>query len=672
MAGTGLLAAGAVLAAIAAALGVVSGDVPDSVASAATAALAGLLPALIAVALTLSRPQWGAAVTAGAGIISLGRLCADLAVLWQPASVARPELFYPLSGRAFPLRVNGIAALLPVADLLMVLGGVLAARALTRRLADRADDLDQPERPSNGALLGAGFLALALLGVGAAQNPYAGGYIVARNSLPGTDIGSLALPFVVVLIALAAVILSGTLPRALAVSLLGGMAATAVVPAVVALWVAASGAPVELTSGPVVLLIGGIALTLTGLTSATRWRRPADATGPDAAGHHAAGADGDAGDAGDAGGPSSDYLAPTPDATRWPLLAAAAAAAVAGVAALVGAAVPRLLADGARPAAAAADASGVGDVFGGVSAAAGAVLMLAAVATLSGLLPAAAAPGRCGRGALLVLWAVPALAVAAPLTVLSSLQTATAEADRAIAGSPDLAPELGGVVRWTAGPGLYLLGLAALFAVVAALLALLAQSASEQSASEQSASEQSASEQSAPEGESSGAATDRSDGAELTDLSKAGPAWQLPALVVVGVIATLALLAPPLYRIDGPAGSAGNSQGGLFDTGDGAVWAQWLLAAVCCVAIAVTAGALRAEAPPGRRMLAAGSLLGAAAATAVRQLVPATVPDAVAGAGSWCGWLLAGLLLAGAVLLVVAGRGESYPSRNRLRQRQNG
>lgn len=257
-----------------------------------------------------------------------------------------------------------------------------------------------------------------------------------------------------------------------------------------------------------------------------------------------------------------------------------------------------------------------------------------------------------------------------PLAVLSSLQTATAEADRAIGGAPELAPELGGVVRWSAGPGLYLAGLAALLTVIAAIFALLAQSAAEES------EDFGQGRATAPAADPTDAAdpTGRADPAdgELHDLSAAGPAWQLPALIVVGVVAALGLLVPSRHRTDGPAGFAGTDQGGLFDTADGSVWAQWLLAAAICVAIAVVAGALRSEAPAARRWVAAGSLLGAAAATTVRQLVPATVPDAAAGPGRWCGWLLVGLLLAGAAgLLAARGGGDSYPSRNRLRQRQS-
>ena len=69
-----------------------------------------LLPALLAVVLSAWKPGLGLAFTAGAGVVAIARLIADLPVLTAPNTVIRPELFYEVSARAQPFFWAKLAA----------------------------------------------------------------------------------------------------------------------------------------------------------------------------------------------------------------------------------------------------------------------------------------------------------------------------------------------------------------------------------------------------------------------------------------------------------------------------------------------------------------------------------------------------------------------------------
>ncbi|HEY5116174.1 MAG TPA: hypothetical protein VIJ00_11675, partial [Nakamurella sp.] len=126
----GLLLLAGVLVGLCPLIGVVTtadGSPTDAV---TIAAFTAVLPGLLAVALAVPRPVLALAATAGAGLIGLARIFADLALLTEIDGVTRPELFYETTDRARPFAATGGGWLLLAADLLMVVAGVLAAGRL--------------------------------------------------------------------------------------------------------------------------------------------------------------------------------------------------------------------------------------------------------------------------------------------------------------------------------------------------------------------------------------------------------------------------------------------------------------------------------------------------------------------------------------------------------------
>ena len=131
----GLLLFTGVLVGVSPVIGVVTTADGSPTGAVTIAAFTAVLPGLLAVALAVTRPMLGLAATAGAGLIGLARLFADLAVLTETDGVTRPELFYETTDRARPFAVTAGGWLLLVADVLMVVVGVLAAGRLARVLA---------------------------------------------------------------------------------------------------------------------------------------------------------------------------------------------------------------------------------------------------------------------------------------------------------------------------------------------------------------------------------------------------------------------------------------------------------------------------------------------------------------------------------------------------------
>ncbi|HET8589442.1 MAG TPA: hypothetical protein VFM01_07385, partial [Nakamurella sp.] len=152
-----------------------------------------LLPALVPAALAAVRPVAALAVAAGAGLMGLFRLLADLAVVTDPDSVARPDLFVETTDRALPFAASGGGYLLLAADAVTLAAGVFAALRLAPRLSFQQgpdpvtgdpvqgpealavyDRVDPPVR-RNYLMVAAGFLGVLLLAVGALGVPFQGG-----------------------------------------------------------------------------------------------------------------------------------------------------------------------------------------------------------------------------------------------------------------------------------------------------------------------------------------------------------------------------------------------------------------------------------------------------------------------------------------------------------------
>ena len=153
-----LLVAG-VLAGLSPIVGIVRTADGSPMTASVIAAFVAVLPGVLAVVLALRRPSWGLAATAGGGIVGLARLLADLAVLTEIDRISRPELFAETTDRARPFGPGVGGWVLLLADLLMLVVGVLAATrlaALVRSPADpRPDDLfggpGPPGRPRRSA-----------------------------------------------------------------------------------------------------------------------------------------------------------------------------------------------------------------------------------------------------------------------------------------------------------------------------------------------------------------------------------------------------------------------------------------------------------------------------------------------------------------------------------------
>ncbi len=396
-----------------------------------------LLPAVLVAVLAMVRPVAALAVAAGAGVMGAARLLADLPVLTAPDALARPDLFVETTDRSLPLHPAAGGYLLLAADLITIGAGVLAAVRLSGRLSfqrgDGPDAIDGAEaggadetgggRPRRHYLLTLnGFVAVPLLALAALGVPYQGGYLAARYLAAGVPLAGMLGALLLAVLVATAVLVAGTLPRPIAVAVLGGAALGACLPYLVAL-VAVVSAPVELSGTVWIGLIGGLVLVAAGLLTSVRSVSAIDDDGAVPA-------------------------APSPLVSN---LAGAAALLAAGLAVLA-ALMPALDAGGLEDLLTLVD----GSPIPGSTLFAAAAVPLAIAAGLS-LVPVTR---RAGRAALMVVWAalVPAMTLA--VQVLS---------DDGLAAARDA--DLVAV-----GPGTWF-GVAALVvAVLAAVLAAIAAS----------------------------------------------------------------------------------------------------------------------------------------------------------------------------------------------------
>jgi hypothetical protein len=455
-----LLAAG-VVAAAGPTLGVVHPADGAAVSAFALAGWVAVLPGVLALALALVRPVLGLAATAGAGLVGIARLLADLAVVTETDRVSRPELFVETTDRARPFETGAGGWVLLAADLLMVVVGVVAARRLASQVVvrdgpradalfgapepvtepsvDAAADAAGPADPSavpdalaplsapepppgrrrlNLPMVGSGFLGAVLLLVGNLDIPYTGGYLALRVLPFGTSVSGLVAAVVLAFIAAGAVLVAAALPRDVAQALLGGTALAAAVPLLTAVVAVAAGAPTGLSAVVWWGLAGAVVLAASGLLS----RRALTRAGP------------------------SDALS----APATPTLVAGICG-LAAAAALGGAAQTSLLyLDGAPP----------DDIAGVLLAPAALPLLIAAIPLgLAAILTLVRGTAVAGRTALMVVWAGAGYALGRAFWA-TSLVSATST------GSAT-----GITHTWTIGPGGWLMSLGAALAVAAAVLA---------------------------------------------------------------------------------------------------------------------------------------------------------------------------------------------------------
>lgn len=446
-----LLAAGVVVAA-GPTLGVVHPADGAAVSAFALAGWVAVLPGVLALTLALVRPVLGLAATAGAGLVGIARLLADLAVVTETDRVSRPELFVETTDRARPFEPGAGGWVLLAADLLMVVVGVVAARRLASEVVVRdgpRDDalfgapepvtdpsaeasagpdasatlsapLDPPpgRRRLNLPMVGLGFLGAVLLLVGNLDIPYTGGYLALRVLPFGTSVSGLAAAVVLAFIAAGAVLIAAALPRDVAQALLGGTALAAAVPSLTAVVAVAAGAPTGLSAVVWWGLAGAMILAASGLLS----RRELTRAGP------------------------SDALAAPATPTLVAAICGLAAAAALGAAAQTS----LLYLDGAPP----------DDIAGVLLAPAALPLLIAAIPLgLAAVLTLVRGTAVAGRVALMVVWAGAGYALGRAFWA-TSLVSATST------GSAT-----GITHTWTIGPGGWLMSLGAALAVAAAVLA---------------------------------------------------------------------------------------------------------------------------------------------------------------------------------------------------------
>ena len=624
-----LLLAGGVLAGVGALLGTAHTFDGSPLGSVHSAAWTILLPAVLAILVSQRRPLLGLALCAGAGAAAVGRVPADLSVLTDPNSAVRPELFYELTARAQPFTAAGGVGLLLAGDAVLVLAGVLAARALADRLtggaapifdrtpatgsstgsatdvgagnsagtaaaaadtgqgpellarawaAEAASPLPDVDRGTddpipgvagsvrNNGLIVAGFAGVLLLLAGLLGLPYSGGYLAARYLPAELGLAGIGSALAVALVATIAVLVAAVLPRRLAAALLGGVALTAAVPLLSALVVRAAGAPVRLSASVPVGLAGAAVLAAAGLLGTAAPLVENDDVPSVAAVRR----------------------------TRW---VGVALSVLTGVAALAAWRLPQLRYNG-----------GADPVVPGgyaISAPLAAPFLLAAVVPLAAallwLLPALAAAGRAVST---VGWLPLVFAATQTLYLLGTLVSSASVPNAGFA-----AP------RWTAGAGLWwavggtVTGIGA--AVVSALAGRQARDSSTLIAEEESL------------------ARSRSSGT--------GVAIALSVLTVVALLL-------PVYRT--PAGSSATLLVG-FDVRS---WGVLGLGAGM-VAVAIAGG--RAHRPSG----AVAFLLAGAALCIARLIIPASVRTAdgfTVAAGWYVGWVTAALFVLAAVLQAVA------------------
>lgn len=365
-----------------------------------------LLPAVVPAVLAAYRPVAALAVATGAGLMGLFRLLADLAVVTDPDSVARPDLFVETTDRALPFGASGGGYLLLAADAVTLTAGVFAALRLSRRLSFQRSpeapvgesgpegpaalavyDLVDPEVRRNYLMVAAGFLGVLLLAVGALGVPFQGGYLSSRYVPAAVTVSGLIGAVVLAVIAAIAVLVAGTLSRGLAVALLGGAALGACVPLLSAV-VAVATAPTALTASVGIGLAGGVLLVAAGLLTRVRLIRAAEQ--------------------------DTDVTPPSPVTQLLVGVSALAAAALSLAAFLL----PPLDAGGFEDLLVLSDGSPVpgATLFG-------AAAIPLALAGAAALVPPLA---RAGRAAVMVVWSGAAFAVTAVLDVLGDDGLSTA------------------------------------------------------------------------------------------------------------------------------------------------------------------------------------------------------------------------------------------------------
>ena len=559
-----------------------------------------VLPGLLAVTLALVRPALGLAATAGAGLIGLSRLLADLAVVAETDRVSRPELFVETTDRARPLLVGAGGWVLLAADVLMLVVGLLAARRLAGRLwsgdelrgdvlfgsaadpepipggrdeppaqpleesavAQAMGDAPPARRRLNLPMLGTGFLGAVLLLVGSLDVPYTGGYLALRVLPFGTSVSGLAAAVVLAVTVAAVVLVAGGLPAPVARSLLAGTALAAAVPSLTAVVAVTVGAPTGLS--PVVWwAIGGAVLVAAAGLLAGRGR-PRPSTGEGSA------------------GPRVSTMT-------------AAAVGLLGAAALAGASQTALLyLDGAPP----------DEVAGVLLAPASLPLLIAAVPlAVAAVLALVPATTGAGRAALLVVWAGAGYALGRALWA-TSLVSATSSSSVGAASH-----------TWTVGPGGYLMVVGALGAVVAAVFAAIATRQAAEASLE--------------------VVDDRS-------LADSRGARRFNALILTALV--LGSLAMPVYSGLGVSSAPTLISGLDLDT-----WAFWSLAIGALLGVWI--GAVTRF-----PLTAGGALVGSAAVLAQPLFVPGAVRSLPGFTLATGFWLLLGTVFVTLCVAVVAAR----------------
>ncbi len=624
VAATSLLALSAVLTLVAPIVGVVTSADGSRPAVATGALWAAVLPVVVAGVFTAIRPRLGLAAAAGAGLVGLARLVADIPVVATPDSVARPDLFVEATDRSMPFGAAGGGYLLLAADVMLVVAGVIAALRLSRMLSYRTDSasgerqfgdrqfgVDDPDVDDSGAsdattagagsdfdggdfdggdfdggdvmdqvvagdrrhplglrrnvpMLLLGFAGSLCLVFGALGVPYSGGYLNARFiPLSVSVIGLIGAVLLGVLVAVA-VLVAAALPRRLALALLGGTAAGAAVPALVA-FVAVGTTPTSLTAYPWFSLIGAVLLVCAALPARVRLAaEPVDE--PD--------------------------LLPPSEVTK----------ALVGVLALVGAVLCLLALRGKQ-----FDAGGFENVLilTDGSPVPGPTLFGAAAVPLAAAGLATLIPGlaRSGRAAVMVVWAGVAFALVAGLQLVGDDGLSTARLQH--------------LVR--IGAGLWF-GVAAM--VVATVAAILAAATSRRVASAS---------------------------VTVADDESAAGARSIAGWIAVGVSA-LAVLACclPVYSTAGQITSPTILHVYAVDT-----WGVWAI-------LAVVIGAAWGSALSRRPAVAIALCLSAAAVSGLRLIVPSGVTGATGfeyGIGRWVqAVLVLALVLAAAVFGLLASR----------------
>lgn len=454
-----LLAAGVVVAATPV-LPVVHPADGAAVSAYAIAGWAAVLPGLLALILAVVRPVLGVAATAGAGLIGIARLLADLAVVAETDRVSRPELFVETTDRARPFAAAAGGWVLLGADLLMIVAGVLAARRLAAEVGERderrgdalfggpppdpvpaaeadpgvpAAALEPPpgRRRLNLPMLGVGFLGAVLLLVGNLDIPYQGGYLALRVLPFGTSVSGLAAAVVLSVIAAGAVLVAAALPRDVAQALLCGTALAAAVPSLTAVVAVVAGAPTGLSAVVWWALAGAALLAAAGLLA----RRAVGRSG------------------------GSDALASPATPTLIAAICALAAAAALGAASQTS----LLYLDGAPP----------DEVSGVLLAPAALPLLIAAIpvglAAVLALVPATAVVGRTG---LMIVWAGAGYALGRAFWATSLVSATSSGSTTGITHT------------WTIGPGGWLMSVGAALAVAAAVLAVTGHRRAEQASPE--------------------------------------------------------------------------------------------------------------------------------------------------------------------------------------------